>query len=100
MRKKLLYGVLALCVLAVSGCETLPKKFIRQKPKPAHTASVVYVDQGAFQKKYSNEYYYKTHFTLWKTWQDELLLNLGGNSKKCRGPPKRPTAIWTRWDDI
>lgn len=84
MRKKLICGILALCVLAVSGCETLPKKFIRKKPKPAYTPSVVFVDQGAFQKKYSNEYYYKTHFTLWKTWQDEILLNLGGNAKKVK----------------
>ena len=82
MRKKFFYGMLVLCVMALAGCETLPKKFIRKKPKPEHTPSVVYVDQGPYQKKFSNEYYYKTHFTLWKTWQDEVLLNLGGNSKK------------------
>ena len=82
MRKKLFYGILVLCMMALTGCETLPKKFTRKKPKPEHTPSVVYVDQGNFQKKFSNEYYYKTHFTLWKTWQDEVLLNLGGNSKK------------------
>ncbi len=82
MRKKFIYGMLALCMLSLAGCETLPKKFVRKKAKPEHTPSVVYVDQGAYQKKYSNEYYYKTHFTLWKTWQDEIMTNLGGNSKK------------------
>ena len=82
MRKKFFYGMLVLCVLAVSGCASLPKKFIRKKPKPEHTPSVVYVEQGPYQKKYSNEYYYKTHYTLWKTWQDEILSNLGGNAKK------------------
>ena len=82
MRKKLIYGLLALAVLGVSGCASLPKKFIRKKPEPKHTPSVVFVDQGPYQKKFSNEYYYKTHYTLWKTWQDEILTNLGGNSKK------------------
>ena len=82
MRKKFFVGMLVLCVMALAGCETLPKKFIRKKPKPEHTPSVVYVEQGTYQKKFSNEYYYKTHFTLWKTWQDEVMLNLGGNSKK------------------
>ncbi len=82
MRKKILMGALILCVMAVTGCETLPKKFVRKKPKPEHTPSVVYIEQGPFQKKYSNEYYYKTHFTLWKTWHDEVLLNLSGNAKK------------------
>ena len=82
MRKKFFYGMLILCVFALTGCASVPKKFIRKKPKPEHTPAVVYVEEGAYQKKYSNEYYYKTHFTLWKTWQDEVMLNLGGNSKK------------------
>ena len=82
MKKKLFFGILVLCVMSVAGCASLPKKFIRQKPKPEHTPAVVYVEQGNYQKKFSNEYYYKTHFTLWKTWQDEVLLNLGGNAKK------------------
>lgn len=82
MKKKFFCGIFILCVVAMSGCETLPKKFIRKKPKPEHTPSVVFIEQGSYQKKYSNEYYYKMHFTLWKTWQDEILSNLGGNSKK------------------
>ncbi len=82
MRKEFFCGMLILCVLATTGCETLPKKFIRKKPKADHTPSVVYIEQGTYQKKYSNEYYYKNHFTLWKTWQDEILSNLQGNSKK------------------
>ena len=82
MRKRFFYGVLVLGVMTLAGCETLPKKFIRKPAKPEHTPSVVYVEQGTYQKKFSNEYYYKTHFTLWKTWQDEVMLNLGGNAKK------------------
>ena len=34
------------------------------------------------RKIFSNDYYYTTHYTLWRTWHDELLENLGGNDKK------------------
>ena len=82
VRKKISYFLICAVLIAVAGCESLPKKFIRKKQKPEHTPAVVLIEQDAFQKKYSNEYYYKTHYTLWKTWQDETLDNLTGNSKK------------------
>lgn len=84
MKKNILVGVAVLGVLTMAGCSSLPKKFIRKKVKPEHTPSVVYLEKGPYQKKYSNEYYYKTHYTLWKTWQDEMITNIGGNSKKIR----------------
>ena len=82
MRKKFACLLIVCTAFAASGCDTLPKKFTRKKPKPEHTPSVVYLEKGPYQKKYSNEYYYKTHYTLWKTWQDDTLDNLNGNSKK------------------
>ena len=82
MRKKIIYGLLILTVLGSAGCETLPKKFIRKKKAPKHVASVVYLDEGPYEKQFSNEYYYKNHYTLWKTWHDDVLKNLTGNSKK------------------
>ena len=82
MRKVFFYPVITALLLSVAGCATLPKKFIRPKKQAEHTASVVYLEQGPYQKKYSNEYYYKMHYTLWKTWQGEILDNLTGNSKK------------------
>ena len=82
MKKKFLMFMLLLLALQGAGCGSLTKKFIRQKPKPEHTAAVVYIEKGPYQKKFSNEYYYKMHYTLWKTWQDEILDNLGGNAKK------------------
>ena len=84
MRKKFLYWILVFLALQASGCATLPKKFIRKKPKPEHTPAVVYLEQGPYQKKFSNEYYYKEHYTLWKTWQNETLDDLGNNSKRLR----------------
>ena len=82
MKKKFIYGMMFFLILQGTGCGSLPKKFIRQKPTPAHTAAVVYMEKGPYQKKFSNEYYYKMHYTLWKTWQGEILDNLGGNAKK------------------
>lgn len=85
MTKKLLVFMAVLLALQVSGCETIPKKFIRKKPKPAYTPSVVYTDPGPYQKQYSNEYYYKTHFTMWKSMQDDAINSaVDGNSKKLR----------------
>jgi hypothetical protein len=82
VRKKIASLLVLSSLFALPGCASLPKKFIRKKAAPAHTPSVVYIEKGPYQKKYSNEYYYKTHYTLWRTWQDETLDNLNGNAKK------------------
>ncbi len=82
MTKKLTY-LLLICLLVTSaGCETLPRKFIRKKKEPAHTSAIMFTDEGGSQKSFSNEYYYKMHYTLWKTWHDDMILNLTGNAKK------------------
>ncbi len=90
--RKFLFISLTVCLLAEAGCATVQKKFTRKKKEPAHIPSVIYFSaeggsasggqEGPYQKKYSNAYYYKTHFTMWKSWQDELLLGWGGNNKK------------------
>ncbi len=82
MKRKMAMGLAVLLTLGLVGCETLPKKFIRKKKEPLHKASVIFTDDGPSQKQFSNEYYYKTHYTLWKTWHDDMLDNLTGNSKK------------------
>ena len=86
MRRKLALGLTVFFLAGLTGCSTisstLPKKFIRKKKEPLHTAAVMSLDQGPYQRQFSNEYYYKTHFTLWKTWHDDMISNLGGNSKK------------------
>ena len=82
MRKKILFFLVFVLVLNAAGCATVQKKFTRKKKTPSHIPSVIYLESGPYQKKYSNEYYYKTHFTMWKSWQDELLIQLGGNGKK------------------
>ena len=79
-KDKILIGVLL--VANLTGCATMQKKFTRKAPEPKHTASVIPTEQGPYQKKFSNEFYYKSHFTLWKTWQSELIDALGENRKK------------------
>ncbi len=82
---KLFCIAIALAVLMISGCETIPKKFIRKKKELSHVPSAVYLqNEGEYQKQFSNEYYYKNHYTLWKSWHDDLMDNVSGNSKKAR----------------
>ncbi len=82
MKNKALYLLLAVSVFYMTGCETVQRKFTPKKKTPSHVASSIFFEEGAYQKKFSNDYYYKTHYTLWRTWHDELLQSLGGNDKK------------------
>ena len=84
MKRKMMLGLVVFLMFGLVGCETLPKKFIRKKKEPLHKPAAVFLTDGAYQKQFSNEYYYKTRYTLWKTWHDDMLDNLGGNSKKLR----------------
>lgn len=78
-RKILLW---TLVIINLAGCATMQRKFTRKAKEPKHTASVIPIEQGPYQKKFSNEFYYKSHFTLWKTWQSELIDSFGENRKK------------------
>ncbi len=82
MFKKIAYLALVCLTVTAVGCETLPRKFIRKKKEPKHVSAVMFTDEGGSQKSFSNEYYYKMHYTLWKTWHDDMILNLTGNAKK------------------
>ncbi len=82
MKRSTAFILLVLMMASLSGCETVQRKFTRKPKQPKHVASSIYFDEGAYVKKYSNAYYYKTHFTLWRSWHDEVLNNLTGNGKK------------------
>jgi hypothetical protein len=82
MRKAFLVFLAALVLAGSTGCASVQRKFTRKKKEPARIPAVMYVEEGPYQKKFSNEYYYKTHYTLWRTWHDELLNQLGGNRAK------------------
>ena len=84
MRRKMVVIMALVMLVSSAGCSTLPKKFIRKKKEPAHKPATVFLQQegGAYQKQFSNAYYYKTHYTLWRSWHDDIIGNLNGNSKK------------------
>lgn len=82
MKKRRQFLVWTLVLMNLAGCATVQRKFTRKPKEPAHTASVIPLDSGPYQKRFSNEFYYKSHFTLWKTWQSELIDSLGENRKK------------------
>ena len=81
--KKSLTALVALTIaFNAAGCATVQKKFTRKKKEPAHRPTAIFLQEGPYQKKYSNDYYYKTHYTFWKSWHDELLDQMDGNRKK------------------
>ncbi len=82
IEKKITVVLVAAMLAATAGCSSLPKKFIRKKKEPKHTPSAIYLQDGAYEKKYSNSYYYKSHYTYWKGWHDELIGEIGGNQKR------------------
>ena len=82
MKKLATFLLFMTLVINLSGCASVQKKFTRKKKEPAHIAAAVYFEEGPYQKKYSNAYYYKTHYTMWKSWQDDLINGIGGNRKK------------------
>ena len=82
MKKNFIYFLSLVLLMTLAGCETVQRKFTPKKKTPERPVSAIYLEEGPYRKKYSNEYYYKTHYTLWQTWHDELLDNLGGNEKK------------------
>src|SRR3989338_3612583 len=81
-KKAITYLLFAVLILPMAGCASVQKKFTRKKKEPKHVAATIYFEEGPHQKKYSNVYYYKTHYTLWKTWHEDLIKVIGGNRKK------------------
>jgi hypothetical protein len=77
---KIMVVGLAVLSVSLSGCETLKKKFTRE-PQKQKKSPVAALDSGAAQS-YPNSVLYQSHYVLWKSWQDELVISLGGNHKK------------------
>ena len=82
MRRFFSVFLIGIFLAGIVGCASLPKKFIRKKKEPKHVPTAIYLEEGDTQKKYSNEYYYKTHFAYWQTWHSEFIGQLGGNASK------------------
>ena len=82
MKKYFPLVVAGVLLLELAGCASVQKKFTRKPKTPSHIPAAIYLQEGPYQKKFSNEYYYKTHFTMWKSWHGELINELGDNQKK------------------
>lgn len=81
--KQATFFLLAILMIGFStGCATVQRKFTRKPKETKRVVSVIPLDRGPYQKKFSNEFYYNSHFTLWKTWQSEWIDALGENHKK------------------
>ncbi|GEM_PF-903543 len=82
MKKIIAFLLFVVLSVNLAGCASVQKKFTRKKKIPSHIPATVYFEEGPYQKKYSNAYYYKTRYTMWKSWQDDLINGIGGNRKK------------------
>jgi len=80
LRWLVLLTLLVFMATPLAGCQTLKKKFVRKKP--AAVIRPVVFHGEADTRQYSNKYYYQLHFTQWRSWHQEILNNLGGNTKK------------------
>ena len=80
MRKTLTLCLAVVLVVSLSGCAAVKKKFTRKK-KEQPISTVMHLEEE-FVKPYSNEYYYSSHFNMWKVWHEELLKFLDGNQKR------------------
>ena len=75
--------LLAVMVFPMTGCASVQKKFTRKPKEPKHIPAANYFEEGPYQKKYSNAYYYKMHYTLWKSCHEDLTRGTAdGNRKK------------------
>ena len=70
-----------------SGCEPLRKKFIRQKKKDKEQTSEVIpiLEPIAYPEKvYSSEELYKQHYTLWRAWYADLLIDISESNSSTK----------------
>ena len=80
--RRLFIALTVLC-LAVSlvGCDAVQRKFTRKKKAAPKIPRFYQVKK--YPKKPAPELY-KKHYSFWRTWQSELIENIGQNNKKAR----------------
>ena len=87
-------------LMDLSGCASVQKKFIRKKKIPERIPVAIYYEQPIYQKKYSNEYYYKNHYMFWRSWQGDLINDFkGGNQKKLKRSAQEALSNLTQMND-
>lgn len=78
MKRVFLCIILVATSLSLVSCAALKGKFIR---KPKDTKKTKEIFQSA-EDTYLKDILYNNHFIYWKSWQGELISNIGKNNKK------------------
>ena len=79
MRRLFLWrsGILVLAaVLALSGCETLRRKFSRRKTRKAAEETMIVAPRDYSEHPFPNDVLYQQYFTYWKAWNQEWVGSL------------------------
>lgn len=67
---------LVFCVSSM-GCETLKKKFTRKRRRPEAQEVMIVSPRDYSSHPFPAEVLYKQYFVYWKSWQQELVSNIG-----------------------
>lgn len=64
------------CVVLLTGCETLRKKFTRKRKQAESAEPIVIVPRDYSAHPFPNDVLYKQYFIYWKSWNQELVSSL------------------------
>ena len=81
MKRFFLILLVFLLSLDLAGCDTVARKFTRKRKR--ETIRPVFYREGMDNTRPHIDLY-MSHYTYWKSWNDELAANAGRNSKKDR----------------
>jgi len=79
MKKIILITLTLILMLELTGCETLQRKFTRKKKK--QPIKPRFYQEGLAETRPNLELY-MMHYTYWKSWHEDLVVNAGVNSKR------------------
>lgn len=68
------------CMFLTTGCESLRRKFTRQKKGPEHEEVMIITPRNYSEHPFPNDVLYKQYFIYWKSWNQELVSSLNDMS--------------------
>ncbi len=77
--KGLTYILLAVSIFNIIGCAVLKEKFVRKPKSKSQSQRAIF---SSTDTVYPAHIRYNNYFIYWRTWQGELILNIGKNNKK------------------
>ena len=77
--KGLIYILLAVSIFNIIGCAVLKEKFVRKPKSKSQSQRAIF---SSTDTVYPAHIRYNNYFIYWRTWQGELILNIGKNNKK------------------